>query len=49
MKLKKIGVYFGIGESSACQAGGRVEQRMKRDRRLNKKSGRWKRELTGEE
>jgi len=36
MKLEGIGVYFGIGESGACLAGRRVEQRMKRDRRLNK-------------
>jgi chromosomal replication initiation ATPase DnaA len=37
MKLKEIGVYFGVGESGVGQAGRRVEQRMKRDRRLNKK------------
>ena len=35
-KLKEIGVYFGIGESAVCQAGRRVEKRMKMDRRLNK-------------
>jgi phosphoglycerate dehydrogenase-like enzyme len=29
MKLKEIGVYFGIGESGVGQAGRRVEQRMK--------------------
>jgi len=36
MKLKEIGVYFGIGESGVCKAGRRVEKRMKSDRRLNK-------------
>jgi len=37
MKLKEIGVHFGIGESGVCRAGRRVEKRIKRDRRLNKK------------
>jgi len=37
MKLKEIGVHFGIGDSGACRTGRRVEKRMKRDRRLNKK------------
>jgi len=36
MKLKEIGVYFGIGESGVGLAGRGVEQRLKRDRRLNK-------------
>jgi hypothetical protein len=35
--LKEIGVYFGIGESGVCHAGRRVEKRMKRDRRIDKK------------
>jgi hypothetical protein len=35
--LKEIGVYFGIGESGACHAGGRVKKRMKRDCRIDKK------------
>ena len=37
MKLKEIGVHFGIGDSGVCRTGRRVEKRMKRDRRLNKK------------
>jgi chromosomal replication initiation ATPase DnaA len=37
MRLKKIGAYFGIGESGVGQASRRVEKRMKRDRRVNQK------------
>jgi hypothetical protein len=36
--LKEIGVCFGIGKPGVCQAGRRVEKRMKRDRRLNIKN-----------
>jgi hypothetical protein len=49
MKLKEIGVYFGIGESGACPVGRQVENGMKRDRRPTKKARRWKRESTSEE
>jgi len=35
--LIEIGVHFGVGESGVCRSGRRVERRMKRERRLNKK------------
>ncbi len=37
MRLKEIGERFGIGESGVAQAGRRLRERMKEDKRLGKK------------
>jgi len=42
LTLKDIGLYFGLGESGVSQAGRRAAQKVKNDKRLKKRSLRFR-------